>query len=549
MINTPLKADAWQRYLANHPDLAYVDYILDGIRNGFRIGFNATQPLTSSNKNMRSAQDHPEVVEKQLLSDCSQGYMLGPFDREQLPPVHTSRIGVIPKKHQPDKWCLIVDLSFPREKSVNDGIAREDCSLTYVKVDAIVDSILNMGRGTLLAKMDVKSAFRNIPVHPADRHLLGIAWRDKLYIDASLPFGLRSAPKIFNAVADALEWISREHGVDNCWHYLDDFIVAGIGQTKECQNSLDTLIRLCEILGVPLAADKIAGPAYILAVLGIEFDTEQLLLRLPPEKLIRLRQMLAEWARKKKCTKRDLKSLVGHLQHAATIIKSGRTFLRRMYNLLPQANLPHHFIRLNEGFKSDLAWWSLFLESWEGSAMMSPSKSPAPTATVTSDASGCWGCGAFCNNDWFQLAWPDEATAQQPITLKELAPLVIAVGIWGSHWKFQVVRCLCDNAAVVSILQARTCKNKEVMHLLRCLYFYEAHFQCKLIAEHIPGTLNDRADDLSRNQLFSFLQKMPHASPSPTPIPSAMLDLLFKVKPDWLAQEWKQLFKDSLAYH
>ena len=87
--------------------------------------------------------------------------MLGPYEAAALPPVHTSRIGVLQKKHQPGKWCLIVDFSSPRDKSVNDGIAREDCSLTYVKVDSIVDSILAMGRGTLLAKMDVTRASRS----------------------------------------------------------------------------------------------------------------------------------------------------------------------------------------------------------------------------------------------------------------------------------------------------------------------------------------------------------------------------------------------------
>ena len=412
-----------------------------------------------------------------------------------------------------------------------------------------MDCILDMGMGSLLAKVDVQSAFRNIPIHPADRHLLGISWRDKLYIDAALPFGLRLAPKIFNAIADALEWISRRQGVNHGWHYLDDFLVAGRPGTEECLNSLNTMLCLCELLGLPLAADKLAGPACILAILGIEFDTEQLLLRLPQEKLARVKLLLLEWEKKKKCTKRELKSLVGHLQHAATIIKPGRTFLRRMYDLLPQAKLPHHYIRLGENFKSDLAWWSTFLDSWEGSAMMSSSRPPAPSATLTSDASGTWGCGAFYGDQWFQLAWPDEATAQQPITLKELAPIVLALGIWGTSWRSQVVRCLCDNSAVVCILQSRTSRNNEVMHLLRCLHFYEAYYECKLVGEHIPGIHNDRADDLSRNHLFSFLQKTPQALQTPSEIPSALLDLLFRVKPDWLAQDWKELFKRSLINH
>ena len=56
-------------------------------------------------------------------------------------------------------------------------------------------------------KLDIKSAYRNIPIHPEDRHLLGMQWRDKVFIDTCLLFGLRSAPKIFNTTADPLEWI------------------------------------------------------------------------------------------------------------------------------------------------------------------------------------------------------------------------------------------------------------------------------------------------------------------------------------------------------
>ena len=519
------------------------------MRSGFRIGFNPTQQLQRSSKNMLSAHAHPEVVSEQFSKDCKKGYTLGPLHPADFPQVHTSRIGVIPKKYQEGKWRLIVDLSAPRGKSVNDGIKRELCSLHYVKVDDIVNQVLQMGRGTLLAKLDVKSAFRIVPVHPADRHLLGMEWEGQLYIDNSLPFGLRSAPKIFNAIADALEWILRQHGVSNIWHYLDDFLVAGTRSSGECARYLHTVIRLCQILGIPLAEEKLAGPATVLAILGIEFDTDRLMLRLPKEKFQRLKQMLAEWASKRSCTRKELQSLIGQLQHASTIVKPGRTFLRRMYDLLSMASLPHHHIRLSGAFKSDLAWWSMFLNAWKGSAMMSPTQTAPPTAVVTSDASGSWGCGAYCNHQWFQLAWPDESTAKQAITLKELAPIVLAAAVWGSQWRSSTVLCRTDNAAVVDILRSRTSKCKETMHLLRCLHFYEAFLECTITAEHLPGEENDRADDLSRNRLFSFLQKTPEASRTPTPIPQPLLELLFTKRPDWLSREWKALFKDSLITH
>ena len=133
----------------------------------------------------------------------------------------SSRIGVIPKGHNTGKWRLITDLSFPKSKSVNDGISPQLCSLEYTSVDKVAEATRQLGRGTLMAKVNIKSAYRLISVHPTDRPLLGIKWQDQLYVDSRLPFGLRSAPKIFNAVADALEWCFRYEGVGNVDHYLE----------------------------------------------------------------------------------------------------------------------------------------------------------------------------------------------------------------------------------------------------------------------------------------------------------------------------------------
>lgn len=84
-----------------------------------------------------------------------------------------------------------------------------------------------MGVGTLMAKIDIKSAYRMIPVHPADRPLLGWKWEGQVFVDSALPFGLCSAPKIFTAVADVIEWCFRQAGVQYVDHYLDDYIVLG----------------------------------------------------------------------------------------------------------------------------------------------------------------------------------------------------------------------------------------------------------------------------------------------------------------------------------
>ena len=204
-IRTPLCAAAWNRVLVSHLDRAFARYISQGLRQGFRIGFNHRAPLKSAASNMGSAHQHPTVIREYIDKELSYGRMLGPFpDASALPPIHINRFGVIPKGHNTGKWRLITDLSFPLSQSINDGIDPSLCSLSYISVDQVADIATQYGRGTFLAKVDIELAYRLIPVHPQDRPLLAVVWDNQIFIDPMLPFGLRSAPKIFNVVADAL---------------------------------------------------------------------------------------------------------------------------------------------------------------------------------------------------------------------------------------------------------------------------------------------------------------------------------------------------------
>ena len=107
-------------------------------------------------------------------------------------------------------------LSAPHGQSINDGISKEEFTLRYSRLDDAIRLInLAGGKGALLARVDLKSAFRLIPVRREDRELLGIHWRDKFYVDRCLPFGLRSAPFLFNKFAQALEWILHNNHSDS----------------------------------------------------------------------------------------------------------------------------------------------------------------------------------------------------------------------------------------------------------------------------------------------------------------------------------------------
>ena len=152
--------------------------------------------------------------------------------------------------------------------------------------------------------------------------------------------------------------------------------------------------------------------------------------------------------------------------------------------------------------RSDIAWWAQFLESWNGVAMISAGRK----------RSGCH-CDIRCIRElrvWGilgqVLVWSGEM-CREPIMVKELVPVVVAAAVWGKQWRELVVCCRSDNQAAVAAVNSRTCHNASMMHMLRCLFFFKAHFEFKLVASYIPGKENVLADDLSRNHLDAFCRE------------------------------------------
>ncbi len=153
----------------------------------------------SAVSNMSSASERPSVIDEFVATELAAGRIFGPVEAIHSS-LHINRFGLVPKGHGSGKWRLIVDLSFPAGGSVNDGIGPALCSLQYTSVDTACQNILRLGQGANLAKFDVSGAFRTVHVHLDDRHLLGMQWRGHIYVDKVLPFGLRSAPKLYNAL-------------------------------------------------------------------------------------------------------------------------------------------------------------------------------------------------------------------------------------------------------------------------------------------------------------------------------------------------------------
>jgi len=276
---TPINVDILENFLLDHPNRDFVLRLCSNLRYGADIGYTGPRVLSFS-RNLPTALAQPEIVTQNLATEIALGRVAGPFSEPPFPNFQVSPIGLVPKKHS-DKFRTIFHLSFPKSgnTSINHFISKEDHSLQYITVDNAIEGIMRLGQGCFLAKTDIDSAFRLIPLKPSDYELFGMFWNNQYYYDKVLAFGLRSAPSVFKQLSDAVEWmLLNKCGVSFVCHILDDFLIIEPAtpfppHTQACQQSLSSMHLTFTNLDIPLAPHKTQGPCTNLEFMGIILDT------------------------------------------------------------------------------------------------------------------------------------------------------------------------------------------------------------------------------------------------------------------------------------
>ncbi|KAM4031873.1 uncharacterized protein ACNLHF_019247 [Anomaloglossus baeobatrachus] len=285
--------------------------------------------------NLKSAKEAPLVLQEKLQHEVLMGRIIGHFPDIPFFNLRVSPLGVVPKK-EAGKFRLIHHLSHPKGSSVNDGISEADASVSYVSFDRAVTLLKEAGPGALMAKSDIESAFRLLPVHPDCYHLLGLSVDGFYYYDTCLPMGCSISCHYFELFSSFLEWVLRfETGIRSVIHYLDDFLFVGPRDSQACSTLLDSFRSLMSVFGVPLSADKTIGPVTSLSFLGIEIDSVGMFFRLPQEKVAKLLELIQGFCSVRSVTLRQMwvrgfLSLLGLLVFACRVMPMGRIFSRRL---------------------------------------------------------------------------------------------------------------------------------------------------------------------------------------------------------------------------
>lgn len=483
-------------------------------------------------KNLLSARKQPEVVDKLVKSKLEKGFLTGPFEEPPFTNYRVSPIGVATGRYS-KKPRLIVDLSSPHDSeqnSINSLINKEECSLSYVKIDDAIKIIQSLGKGTTMCKTDISDAFKLVPILPSQWHLFCIKWKSSYYYYNKLSFGCRSSPKIFDYLSQAVCWIAtNNYGIKHILHLLDDFITFERPE-EDGETNMKLLFHIFNSLNIPMALNKTEGPTTCLEYLGIILDSEAMEARLPGDKLSRIKEFLTSFYSRKSCTKRELLQLLGHLNFASRVIPPGRSFVSHLIRLSTTVKELHYHITINAACREDIRMWLTFLNGWNGiNLFYNVSQITSEELNLYTDASATIGYGGYFRGLWFSSSWSDELIPSLKTLMKEedcvsiafyeLYPIVVASILWGEMWKKQRIIFLCDNSATVAILNKGRSKSPHIMPLMRRLTLIAAKNNFIFSSIHVPGRTNLIADALSRLQISKFRNLAPQAQDQPCSVP------------------------------
>jgi len=337
-------------------------------------------------------------------------------------------------------------------------------------------------------------------------------------------FGSRSSPKIFDQLAIAVCWIAtNNYRINNILHLLDDFLTID-SPNFDGDRTMAVVSLIFNRLKIPLAPHKTLGPTTQLVFLGITLDTVKMEASLPDDKLNRIRTAIQLFITRKTCTKRELLSLLGHLNFACCIIPAGRSFVGYLLERARSAKKLHHHIVITGGCCRDLIMWQKFLTHWNGrSLFQEPFWINSGDLDIYTDASSTAGFGGYFAGRWFSGTWPselkDSANQSWSMALLELYPIVVAVSLWGGLWSEKKILFHCDNTATVAIIEKGRSPVSLIMMLMRRLTWESLLGNFVIRAIHIPGYRNTVADALSRFQFDKFHTLAPQACPTPEECP------------------------------
>ena len=373
-------------------------HLLDNILDGFPIVDSEVQPYFCENYNSILQPGNREAMCEIIKREWAEGIITRVYSEPHC--VHA--LGAVPKAG--GGMRPITDCSRPTGISVNNFCSSLFHEFKYKSVDDVVGY---MSEGDFMSVIDIKSAYRAVSIRESHRKYVGFKWNiegeDMWFVDNRMCFGLRLGPQYFDQISNLICLTLIECCSLRMVNYLDDFIVIA-NCYSDCVKAQNVVISALRYLGFHISYGKVSDPSRCTVYLGIEIDSVAMELRLPEGKLLKLIDLLDMYIERKRISKHDLECIGGLLSHCAHVVRGGRIFCRRIFQLYKlMCRDGKRYVKLPDEVKGDLVWWRQFCRVFNGKSKINNQLFDHP---MVSDSS-FKGYGVYLGADWLAGSWSD----------------------------------------------------------------------------------------------------------------------------------------------
>ncbi|EGG08325.1 uncharacterized protein MELLADRAFT_85000 [Melampsora larici-populina 98AG31] len=368
-IITPIKVDKLELLLRDHPNQAFVNSALKGLREGFWPNSSIPSSEVVDGPNHISCEANQSLLEEQCQDEIDKGRYSEEFTTLLLGMKVIPLLMVTKKDSNKMRVCSNMSAGHP---SPNDLINKSSIPVAYDSLKSFIPYLIKMKEEegeVILFKSDIEGAFRIIPLH--FQYQLRQIYKirgNKKRVDHNLNFGSSASPFIWCGVFSLVLWIAEfifdikfmNNMMDNVWcvcstkHFVNfKGHLIPLPQAK--------LLNLFDILGFPWVWKKqLHGP--VLEIIGHIVDSERMIIQLHPDKKRLLIEKLQKFVAHHHHLLNDWQKILGHASWACTSMPWGRYALQSLYE--KSNTKSHRFLQipLNKENQDDVRWLIKFFD-------------------------------------------------------------------------------------------------------------------------------------------------------------------------------------------
>ena len=455
-------------------DLDRLERVVERLINGADIGCEGPCRAASRSSNSPDSYVNGREVSDAVASWIVKKFAFGPVDRH-LVPAHAKISGIMTRVKPDGSVRVILNLSAPKGRSVNDGIDAGKFPAVMSSTAAWVEVLNRAGKKCNMIKVDFSDAYKHVAVRQEDTDLQWFSWGGKFFKELCLVFGSASSAGIFDETAKViLDLACRRAKFDQtqvCQH-LDDIVAAAPENSGEVQRLDAALAEIAEFCGAKLAPrdnpEKSFAASTSGVIFGVHYDTKEWTWCIPQEKLTRLLDTIEKALVQPRLLEKEMKSLAGKLINIKPLIPAGKYNIGEIMKALADSNKADTVV-LSQACRRQLSVWRTLLLACQGKVSIPQIPDPFPCWAITAhcDAAGGSlesigrGSGGVCGEHWFYFPWSKpinageakvdgKKVARKLSALELVGPLILITAL-SKHWTRQPVRIFIDNAGSVGV--------------------------------------------------------------------------------------------------